>query len=186
MNCPFPSLGRSGLVPPRQAAANPCGASSVRLHLTRLGSQCGSQHAQTVSHVLPYPASIAPGERHAGRHWATSGDRMTLIWEQEAAGSNPAIPTRFFECVVSLWKQEATRRQLSPDAGRRGWVAVHAGCAVAPRCRGIRLRPAGRNSVRHIVTRSQAPGRRRAERLRGLFQPITQSGVAGAQPVSTA
>jgi hypothetical protein len=30
---------------------------------------------------------------------------MTLIWEQEAAGSSPTIPTPFFECVVSLWKQ---------------------------------------------------------------------------------
>ena len=52
---------------------------------------------------------------------------MRLIWEQEAAGSDPAIPTRFFECVVGLCKQVATRRQLLPDAGRRGWVSVHVG-----------------------------------------------------------
>jgi hypothetical protein len=32
-------------------------------------------------------AIIAPGERHAGRHGATSGDWVELIWEQDAAGS---------------------------------------------------------------------------------------------------
>jgi hypothetical protein len=57
---------------------------------------------------------------------------MTLIWEQEAAGSNPAIPTRFFECVVSICKQAAARRYLSPDAGWRGWVAPQVGCPLAP------------------------------------------------------
>jgi hypothetical protein len=31
--------------------------------------------------------------RHAGRRGATSGDWAELIWEQEVAGSNPAIPT---------------------------------------------------------------------------------------------
>lgn len=31
---------------------------------------------------------------HIGRHEATSGGEVDLIWEQEAAGSNPAIPTR--------------------------------------------------------------------------------------------
>ena len=32
-------------------------------------------------------------DAHAGRHQAMSSVRMKLIWEQEAAGSNPAIPT---------------------------------------------------------------------------------------------
>jgi len=41
------------------------------------------------------PAIIAPGERYTGRRRAMSGGRLELIWEQEAAGSNPAIPTRF-------------------------------------------------------------------------------------------
>jgi hypothetical protein len=39
-------------------------------------------------------ASAATAARcHAGRHQATSGGWVDLIWEQEAAGSNPAIPT---------------------------------------------------------------------------------------------
>jgi hypothetical protein len=36
---------------------------------------------------------MIPGERHNGRHEATPGDRLELIWEQEAPGSNPGIPT---------------------------------------------------------------------------------------------
>jgi hypothetical protein len=44
---------------------------------------------------------ITPGEPHIRRHGATSGDGAELIWEQEAAGSNPAIPTIFRICC--LW-----------------------------------------------------------------------------------
>ena len=36
-----------------------------------------------------------------GRRGATSGDWAELIWEQEVAGSNPAIPTIFRICC--LW-----------------------------------------------------------------------------------
>ena len=35
-----------------------------------------------------------------GRRGATSGDWAELIWEQEAAGSNPAIPTIFRICYL--------------------------------------------------------------------------------------
>ena len=44
------------------------------------------------------PASITPGERLVGLHGTMSGDWLGLIWEQEAAGSNPAIPTRSDRC----------------------------------------------------------------------------------------
>jgi hypothetical protein len=140
------------------------------------GSQSGSRHARTRSGVGRRLASNAAGSRNAGQHPAISSVRMELIWEQEAAGSNPAIPTRFFECVVSLYKQGATRRQLSPDAGRRGWVAVHVGCAVAPRCRGIPLRPVDRISVQPI-----AAGRRRSwdvwhgKHTSGLFPSLRRA-----------
>ena len=96
------------------------------------GSQGGSQQAQTQSDVRPCPATVIAGKRYARRRRATSSVRTALIWEQEAAGSNPAIPTRFFECVVSLCKQGATRRRLLLDSGRRGWVAVQLGCPLAP------------------------------------------------------
>jgi len=89
-----------------------------------------------MSRAGPCQAIVIAGERHSRRRRATCGDWRELTWEQEAAGSNPAIPTQFFECVVSPCEQEATRRQLSPDAGRHGWVAVPVGCPVAPRCRG--------------------------------------------------
>jgi len=52
---------------------------------------------------------------------------MKVIWEQEAADSNPAIPTRIFECVASLCKQGAARRYLSPDAASvAGWLCTWA------------------------------------------------------------
>lgn len=60
--------------------------------VAKVGSQSGSQHAQTLSHVRRCPATIAAGEGHTGRREATPGGRRELIWEQEAAGSNPAIP----------------------------------------------------------------------------------------------
>jgi hypothetical protein len=62
------------------------------------GSQSGSQRAQPSGGTERRPATITPGERHVRRHRATSGDWAGLIWEQEAAGSNPAIPTIFRIC----------------------------------------------------------------------------------------
>ena len=43
-------------------------------------------------------AIVAAGRWHIGLRQATSGDRRKLIWEQEAAGSNPAIPTNSRKC----------------------------------------------------------------------------------------
>jgi hypothetical protein len=65
------------------------------------GSQSGSQRAQPSGDTRRRPATITPDERHAGRRRATSGDWAGLIWEQEVAGSNPAIPTIFRICY--LW-----------------------------------------------------------------------------------
>jgi hypothetical protein len=66
------------------------------------GSQSGSQRAQPSGDAERRPATITPGERHIGRHRATSGDWAELIWEQEVAGSNPAIPTIFRICHLSV------------------------------------------------------------------------------------
>src|SRR5262249_575 len=59
-----------------------------------LGSQVGSQWGPVPSHVQRWLAIILAAQRHTKRHQATSADYLVLIWEQEAAGSNPAIPTR--------------------------------------------------------------------------------------------
>jgi hypothetical protein len=64
-------------------------------------SQSGSQRAQPSGDAERRPATITPGEPHIRRHRATSGDWAQLIWEQEVAGSNPAIPTIFRICY--LW-----------------------------------------------------------------------------------
>jgi hypothetical protein len=66
-------------------------------------SQSGSRRPQALSYVKRRPASVVPGEGHIGRRLATSGGWVELIWEQEAAGSNPAIPTTTFRiCYQSL------------------------------------------------------------------------------------
>jgi len=103
---------RSGLAQPSDPLRFPCGASSVHLHWSKTGeghvtpgSQSGSQRPQILSYVRRRPASVVPGEGHTRRLLATTGDGISLIWEQEAAGSNPAIPTRsetFIECVGDI------------------------------------------------------------------------------------
>jgi hypothetical protein len=68
---------------------------SIATWLALGGSQSGSQHAQPPSNVRRRPASIPPGERHAGRHEATSGDRLELIWSRrcpENCGIVPGAP----------------------------------------------------------------------------------------------
>ena len=87
------------------------------------GSQGGSQHAQSSGHAGRRPASIAPGKRHTGRHGAPSGDWVELIWEQEAAGSNPAIPTEFFECAIDPLDQG---RQSASVTSRRSACSASA------------------------------------------------------------
>jgi hypothetical protein len=69
------------------------------------GSQGGSQRAPSMSHVRRCQAIVVAGDGLPGRHRATAGDRKGLIWEQEAAGSNPAIPTRSERCGsrINVW-----------------------------------------------------------------------------------
>ena len=68
------------------------------------GSQSGSQHAPASGHANRRLTSVVPGERHTGQPLATSGGWRELIWEQEVAGSNPAIPTgtRYFSNLLSI------------------------------------------------------------------------------------
>jgi hypothetical protein len=63
-----------------------------------------------------------PGERDNGRHEATPGDRLELIWEQEAAGSNPAIPTAFFEYALGHLSQGW--QSASVASRRPAWLSI--------------------------------------------------------------
>jgi len=92
----WPKIAKSGACHSTFCSTHRNGA----LWFSRGGSQSGSQRAQPLSHVRRCQASVVPGERHARRCRASSGVWLVLIWEQEAAGSNPAIPTAFFECVL--------------------------------------------------------------------------------------
>jgi len=58
------------------------------------GSHVGSQQSPTLSNTRRQRAVIVAAHTYAGQHLAPTGDPTDLIWEQEAAGSNPAIPTR--------------------------------------------------------------------------------------------
>src|SRR5450432_1834208 len=57
------------------------------------GSQVGSQRGQSLGDTRPHPAIIVAGEWHIRRCRAMSGDGRGVLWEQEAASSNLAIPT---------------------------------------------------------------------------------------------
>jgi hypothetical protein len=65
------------------------------------GSHLGSQWRQTSAYVRPRSATIIASERHMGRCPAASSDRPGLLWEQEAAGSNPATPTVAISTVAT-------------------------------------------------------------------------------------
>jgi hypothetical protein len=98
------------------------------------GSQCGSQRAQTLSYIRRRQANVVLGEGYARRCQATSGGWVGLIWEQEAAGSNPAIPTDqshysklslIFFCFRGRETRDARCRPTSPgglllDPARHG------------------------------------------------------------------
>jgi hypothetical protein len=73
--------------------ANEFGLSNVSCANSVCGSQVGSQSGPVRGHVQLQVAIILAAQRHVRPHWATSADPLFLLWEQEAAGSNPAIPT---------------------------------------------------------------------------------------------
>jgi hypothetical protein len=141
------------------------------------------QRAQTPGDDRPRRPIITLGNGNIGRHQATSGCVLGLIWEQEAAGSNPAILTRFFECAVSLGKQARTVcccRLVPGGVGGRL-------CTLAP----TQLedaagpsRPNFRSLDRHAFAgiKSPAPLRGRV----ACFSRRTESRVVGAQPTPTA
>jgi len=58
------------------------------------GSQVGSQRPPVPGHVGRRPAAIIPAKQHNRPRSAPPSNTEDLIWEQEAAGSNPAIPTK--------------------------------------------------------------------------------------------
>jgi hypothetical protein len=93
-------------------------------------SQGGSQRAQALSYVRQCGASVVPGEGHTGRRRATSGGWVELIWEQEAAGSNPAIPTAIFRMFCPSCVSHPGRRHCCvalPDVARDRSVTAHVG-----------------------------------------------------------
>lgn len=64
--------------------------------------------------------NIVAGRCHFGRCSATPGYRFGPVWEHEAVGSYPAIPTRFFACAVSHCNQArlvGSYRLMTPVAG---------------------------------------------------------------------
>jgi hypothetical protein len=74
------------------------------------GSQVGSQSGPAPSHVQPWSDIVIAAQWHVRRHRPTSGDCLVLLWEQEAAGSNPAIPTK--AQVVGLSRPDVVARAI--------------------------------------------------------------------------
>jgi hypothetical protein len=73
-------------------------------------------------------ASVVPGEGHIGRQLATSRGSMELIWEQEAAGSNPAIPTACGSNVLPVLCEPFRQAALAPtreQVKQRAALHVH-------------------------------------------------------------
>src|SRR5262249_32115771 len=78
----------------RRASTNLYGALPPPVPEQDLGAKVGANmhsHRATSGDVQPAPSQV---NGTPGRHCATSGGWLELIWEQEAAGSNPAIPTK--------------------------------------------------------------------------------------------
>jgi hypothetical protein len=105
------------------------------------GSQSGSQRVQPPGYVRRHPACVAAVQRHIGRRQPTFGYRLELIWEQEAAGSNPAIPTKHAgrkACYrLSLLLPRSFDRHLTValNANRRQRRGGAGWCASATCCR---------------------------------------------------
>jgi hypothetical protein len=77
-------------------------------------------------HARQHLANVAAGQRHIQPRSATSSGRMELIWEQEVAGSNPAIPTDHRPIQKTLWQSKWTNRfglfrMAHADCGQRLW-----------------------------------------------------------------
>jgi hypothetical protein len=60
---------------------------------------------------------------HIGLRQATPGDRLELIWEQEAPGSNPGIPTTnaVQRIDTPIWRAREIQSVMDSTAGRRSW-----------------------------------------------------------------
>ena len=116
---------------------------NLRLERPADGSQSGSQRAQSLGHVRRRAACIVSDGPDIERHGATSSARMELIWEQEAAGSNPAIPTghRYFSTVfaplvVSLWQAaHGAQRRSAWLGGCARWLPRLCRHKAPPSCR---------------------------------------------------
>ena len=145
------------------------------------GSQCGSQRAQTLSYVRRRQTNVVLGEGYARRCQATSGGWVGLIWEQEAAGSNPAIPTKGAgrgACFrPSSWRLRSFDRHLTVElnANRRQRLS-----RTGPKGQGWWVWPwLVLNRFLVLTQSTSSPARDE----RGDWMPPSQGGSAGSNPV---
>jgi hypothetical protein len=78
--------------------------------LVQVGAEVGANVHRLQTTSGDVQRSSPQVERHAGRHHATPSYWVELIWEQEAAGSNPAIPTAIFRMYCLSWMSHPGRR----------------------------------------------------------------------------
>jgi hypothetical protein len=72
--------------------------------------RCHRHESETVPHSLSMAAGARRTSRERPLRSPTSGDCLVLLWEQEAAGSNPAIPTK--AQVVGLSRPDVVARAI--------------------------------------------------------------------------
>jgi hypothetical protein len=90
------------------------------------GSQSGRERAQPSGDAERRPATITPGERHTGRHRATSGDWAGLIWELEGRGLESRHPDHSSN-MLSIGGSQSENQLLSPHVARRRSRSAHVG-----------------------------------------------------------
>lgn len=106
-------LAAAALLPARAARRGRCRPSLP------LGQ--ASQRRQTRNDVRPQAAAVSAGRRRIWLRPATPGNRPELLWEQEDAGSNPAIPTM---CDVSGHRRQVSRDMVDSWIPSRAWAGV--------------------------------------------------------------